>query len=79
MVRASFRFPDPQGSLGFNVEYYNWYKVVTDTKTGATYALVCCNMPFNQPGFTGVFHVPVQYIAAMDVKSIAFIEVRGYG
>ncbi|RUS23368.1 hypothetical protein BC937DRAFT_93312 [Endogone sp. FLAS-F59071] len=68
-------FLDPEGSLGFTVEYYKWYKIVSDTKTGAMYALVCCNQPFSQPGFSGVFNVPVQNIVSMDVKSIAFIEL----
>ncbi|RUP43537.1 hypothetical protein BC936DRAFT_137037 [Jimgerdemannia flammicorona] len=80
------RFPDkvyldPEGST-FIVDYYKWYKVVTDRRNGNKYALVCCNQSIhlNQTqNFAGVFSLPIGSIVVMDTASIAFIEVGSCG
>lgn len=65
-------------AYGFSVEYYNWYKVVTNNQLNERYALVCCDQPLDN--FTSQYHTaintPVNNVGIENVRDILpYMEV----
>ncbi|CDH56041.1 hypothetical protein RO3G_16336 [Lichtheimia corymbifera JMRC:FSU:9682] len=56
---------------GFSVEYYNWYKVVTNHQLNERYALVCCDQPLdNFTQYNAAINTPVKNVGIENVRDI---------
>lgn len=66
---------------GFSVEYFNTYKVVTDSIANLTYVLVQCGAappPQDKiPAGATVFQIPLTSISATETIPYAYLEVLG--
>ncbi|KAL0093464.1 hypothetical protein F4703DRAFT_1274828 [Phycomyces blakesleeanus] len=69
---------DDTASL-FTIEYFKNYKLVTDTRSASTYALVQCGTPTpsDLPAGTEVYQVPVTKVAALQTTVVPYIEMLG--
>ncbi|RUS22839.1 hypothetical protein BC937DRAFT_86423 [Endogone sp. FLAS-F59071] len=67
------------GSSGFSVQYYKFYKIITNFKTQEYYMLYCSQLPPNISGVhtKGVIQIPVTTVAALDMESIGFLDLLG--
>lgn len=68
-------------ALGFDVEYYNQYKVVTNNIVNETYVLYQCGaqLPTTSqfPKGTKFFEIPLTKVSAPETVPYAFIELLG--
>ncbi|KAI9314743.1 hypothetical protein BX666DRAFT_1963079 [Dichotomocladium elegans] len=57
---------------GFTVEYYNWYKVVTNNVLNEKYALVCCGQPTSNftNGYHAAVNIPVTNVGIASARNI---------
>nr|CAG8483654.1 5466_t:CDS:2 [Entrophospora candida] len=63
----------------FSIQYFNNYKLLTNTQTKEAFALYQCGTPAptNLPTGTKVFPIAANKIAALDTTSVSFLEVLG--
>nr|CAG8509204.1 2582_t:CDS:2 [Entrophospora candida] len=63
----------------FSIQYFNNYKLLTNTQSKETFALYQCGTPAptTLPTGTKVFSIAANKIAALDTSSVSFLEVLG--
>ncbi|CAG8517209.1 9964_t:CDS:2 [Cetraspora pellucida] len=63
----------------FTIKYNNNYKLVTNTNSKETFALVQCGTPIptGLPAGTKVFNISLNNVAIMDTSVVPFLEVLG--
>jgi hypothetical protein len=61
----------------FSIQYFNNYKLLTNTMTNETFALYQCGtpVPTNLSAGTKIFPIAANKIAALDTTSVSFLEV----
>ncbi|KAL1925630.1 uncharacterized protein VTP21DRAFT_513 [Calcarisporiella thermophila] len=68
---------DKINSTGFQVEYHETYKVVTNAKNNEKYVLQCTDQKLEIPGANAYFKVPLEIVYSRDLEPISFIELLG--
>eukprot|EP00934_Nitzschia_sp_Nitz4_P008356 Nitzschia sp. Nitz4//scaffold78_size91513//32288//33716//NITZ4_004922-RA/size91513-snap-gene-0.134-mRNA-1//-1//CDS//3329558109//8346//frame0 len=69
----------PEESSHWSIEYYNTYKILTDTNAGTSYLLYQCGSepPTMSGNYTAVISVPVEEVGVSATTQIPFVELLG--